>query len=98
LPDIFRVLLLMQFFICITFFYASSQNVAFIPSAEDDAFLKTLSAKYEDHYKNELASLPKENKKDFEEVYKMRWNNVKDVFDKSDSNARRKNVCCWGGI
>ena len=85
----------MQFFICITFFYASSQNVAFIPSAEDDAFLKTLSAKYEDHYKNELASLPKENKKDFEEVYKMRWNNVKDVFDKSNSNARRENVCCW---
>ena len=84
MPDIFRVLLLTHFFICIAFFSASSQNVAFIPSAEDDAFLKTLSAKYEDHYKNELASLPKENKKDFEEVYKLRWNNVKDVFDKKE--------------
>ena len=70
----------MQFFICITFFFASAQNAAFLPTAEDAAFLKTLSAKYEDHYKSELASLPKENRKDFEELYKMRWENVKGVF------------------
>jgi hypothetical protein len=74
----------MQFFICITFFFASAQNAAFLPTAEDAAFLKTLSAKYEDHYKSELASLPKENRKDFEELYKMRWDNVKGVFEKKE--------------
>jgi len=72
---------LIPFFIGITSLNASSQSVAFLPAAENEPFLKTLSAKYEAHYKDELASLPKENKKDFEEVYKLRWNNVKQVFD-----------------
>ena len=63
--------------------FASSQP-AFSPAAEDAAFLNTLSAKYEDHYKAELASLPKENKKDLEEVYKLRWDNVKEIFDKKE--------------
>jgi hypothetical protein len=66
---------------------------AFSPAAEDENFLKTLSAKYEDQYETELASLPKENKKDFEEIYKMRWDNVKDVFDDKEvytSSVARK--------
>jgi hypothetical protein len=84
LPKIFRISLLLQFFICTTFFFASAQNAAFLPAAEDAAFLKTLSAKYEGHYKNELAALPKENRKDFEELYKMRWDNVKGVFEKKE--------------
>ncbi len=74
----------MQFFICNTFLVASSQNAAFLPAVENAAFLKTLSAKYETHYKNELASLPKENKKDFEEVYKMRWDNIMKVFENKE--------------
>jgi hypothetical protein len=62
----------------------ASQNTAFVPVAENDIFLKSLCEKYEAHYNDELAALPKENKKDYEEVYKLRWNNVKEVFDNKE--------------
>ncbi|MEP6951754.1 MAG: M48 family metalloprotease [Ginsengibacter sp.] len=67
-----------------TAFLVASAQAVFSPVAEDAAFLKALSAKYEDHYRNELASLPKENKKDLEKVYKLRWDNVNEVFDKKE--------------
>ena len=70
---------LLIFSICI----AQNQPV-FSPAPEDASLLKTLAIKYEDHYKTELTSLPKENKKDFEEVYKQRWDNVRSVFDKKE--------------
>ena len=38
----------------------------------------------EAYYKAEVASLPKENRKDFEEVYRLRWDNVKEIFDKKE--------------
>lgn len=79
-----RHLLLAVFFIFITFAYALSQQVTFSAAAENDAVLKSLSVKYEDRYKAELALLPKENKKDFEEAYSQRWANIKEVFDKKE--------------
>ncbi|MEP6927143.1 MAG: M48 family metallopeptidase [Ginsengibacter sp.] len=81
-PCILHPLLLVLFFVFTTFLFASSQ--VFSPATENAAFFKALSTKYEDHYKDELSSLPKENKKDFEEVYKLRWENVKEVFDKKE--------------
>ena len=80
---VLRLLLFTQAFI-FTFCFALSAQPVFSPAPEDATFLKTLSTKYEDHYKAELASLPKENKKDFEEVYKQRWDNIKSVFDKKE--------------
>ncbi len=80
---VLRLLLFTQAFIFYFCFALSAQPV-FSPAPEDATFLKTLSTKYEDHYKAELASLPKENKKDFEEVYKQRWDNIKSVFDKKE--------------
>lgn len=80
--NISGLLLVIQLFIFTTCI-AQNQPV-FSPATDDAALLKSLAIKYEDHYKTELASLSKENKKDFEEVYKQRWDNVKNVFDKKE--------------
>lgn len=61
-----------------------SAQTVFSPAAENESFLKALSAKYEEDYKSELAELPKENRKDFEEAYGRRWDNIKEVFDRKE--------------
>jgi len=61
-----------------------AQSSAFEPAGEDASLLKTLSANGEKHYKEDLAALPSKNKKDFEEVYKLRWNNIKEKFDSKE--------------
>ncbi len=84
MASVFRLLLLTLIFSFNTFLFACSQQVVFYPAVENDAFLKTLFAKCEARYKDEIAALPKENKKDFEEAYKSRWDNVKEMFDKKE--------------
>jgi Zn-dependent protease with chaperone function len=76
--------LLLTLIFSFTAFLLTSAQPAFSPATEDATFLNTLSAKYESQYKDELASLPKENKKDLEEIYRLRWDNVKGVFDKKE--------------
>jgi Zn-dependent protease with chaperone function len=81
--SILRPLLLAMLFIFTAFLRASSQP-AFSPATEDVTFLKALLAKYDDRYTDELASLPKENKKDLEEAYQLRHDDVRKVFDKKE--------------
>lgn len=71
-------------FLVFTVFDCFSQQTAFTPAVEDEALLKTLWLNYEKLYNDELTSLPKENKKDFEALYKARWENVKEVFDRKE--------------
>ena len=62
----------------------NAQSQVFTPAAEDAAFLSNLLTKYEKIYKNDLVSLPSENKKDLEKVYQQRWENIKEKFDKKE--------------
>lgn len=63
---------------------AFGQVTTFSPATEDLAVLNTLLTKHEKIYKDYLTRLPSEHKKDFEEVYKQRWNNIKERFDNKE--------------
>jgi Zn-dependent protease with chaperone function len=70
-------------------FCISSQNIVaqphvFAPAPVDTSLLTNLSAKYEKQYKQDMSALPSTNKKDFEEVYKHRWDNIKEKFDSKE--------------
>ena len=82
MPKVLGLLLFTQLFI-FTICVAQSQP-AFLPATEDAILLKALTVKYEGQYKADLSSLPKENRKDFEEVYRQRWDNIKSVLDKKE--------------
>lgn len=63
---------------------AKGQASVFMPAAEDSVLLKKLYANYEARHLEELEMLPEKNKKDFEEVYKDRWEYIKKKFDKKE--------------
>ncbi|MDB5246103.1 MAG: peptidase family [Segetibacter sp.] len=63
---------------------AVSQTPVFIPAVPDVSLLNTLSKKFEKLYTEEVASVPTKNRKEFEEIYKERWDNVKEKFDKKE--------------
>lgn len=58
-----------------------AQNQTFSPSIENIEFLKAQLTKSEKTYEDEIVSLPPQNKKDLAELYKSRWENVKETFD-----------------
>ena len=82
MPKVLGSLLFTQLFI-FTICIAQNQP-AFSPADEDVILLKALTVKYQDHYKAGLSSLPTENRKDFEEVYKQRWDNIKSILNKKE--------------
>jgi Zn-dependent protease with chaperone function len=63
---------------------ACGQLPAFVPAEENNALLSTLSIKSEQLYKEDLAKLPAANRKDYEDIYKSRWDNIKNVFEKKE--------------
>jgi Zn-dependent protease with chaperone function len=63
---------------------ARAQGTDFSPVAEDIPLLTNLSGKYHQRFKEDLDKLPSKNKKDFQEVYTLRWENVKEKFDKQE--------------
>ena len=63
---------------------ARAQSSSFTPTAEDNNLLKKLTERYESSYKQSLSSLPPTNKGDFERIYKERWDNIKEKFDKKE--------------
>ena len=63
---------------------AQSQVKDFSPAAQDDLFLTNLSQKYLRQYKENLDKLPSKNRKDLEEAYQHRWENIKEKFDKKE--------------
>jgi Zn-dependent protease with chaperone function len=77
-PLIFFVFLLS---ICLP---SLAQHADFAPVAEDSSGLISLEGKYQQRYKEELASLPSRNRKDFLDAYARRWENVKSKFDRQE--------------
>ena len=61
-----------------------AQSEIFIPASENVEQLKSLSASFKQYYLAEIAALPLENKKDFLDKYKDRWENVKEKFDSKE--------------
>jgi Zn-dependent protease with chaperone function len=59
----------------------SAQQTVFSPAPQDSLKLAGLFIRYEQQYKSEIHSLPSPYKKDMEEVYKLRWNNIREKFD-----------------
>jgi predicted Zn-dependent protease len=76
--------MLMALLICKIASNTTAQSMAFSPAAEDKQLLSTLFTGYEQHYQDALSKLPKENKKDYEEIYQLRWNHIKEVFDSKE--------------
>src|SRR5687768_12118438 len=61
-----------------------AQSNPFSPQAPNEPQLKALAVQFEKEFKDELVALPSKNKKDFQEVYQLRWSNIKSKFDKGE--------------
>ncbi len=61
-----------------------AQPLTFEPVKQDSVQLASLISKFEKSYRQDIAALPSQNKKDLEEVYKMRWENIKEKFDNKE--------------
>jgi len=69
---------------CVCPLHSTAQQAGFVPNTEDDAFLQQLSLRYEQQYKQTLTGLPSANRKDYENLYKARWDNIKEKFTKKE--------------
>jgi len=78
-----RTLVLILFYLVIQYDPGYSQTI-FSPEPKDEQFLKSLASKYEKQYKERVAALPSSNKKDFEEVYTLRWKLIKEIFEEQE--------------
>ncbi len=75
------------FIIAITlsaFNWVFAQVEIFEPAHENAEQLNSLSAKFFQHYQEEIATLPSENRKGLVEKYKERWDNIKEKFDSKE--------------
>lgn len=79
-----RLLVLIALSGCALTNIAAAQSMVFSPAAEDKQLLSSLLTKYEQQYRNGLTKLPAEYKKDYEEIYHLRWDHIKEVFDKKE--------------
>ena len=75
------LLILFCLFACLSL---SAQVKDFYPAAQDDAYLSKLAAKLQAQYKANLNRLPSQNKQDLIEAYQLRWENIKEKFDKKE--------------
>ena len=62
----------------------SAQQKIFTPSIQNDSKLKSISGSLEKGYQQNIASLPSLNKKDLIKIYKQRWDNIQEKFDKKE--------------
>jgi Zn-dependent protease with chaperone function len=85
LPEIKRSVIRVFLFSCLlitgSLTASFAQPGAFTPVDVDPVVIKTLADQHEKVFRQELASLPTKNKKDYEEVYRLRWDNIKSKFD-----------------
>src|ERR1700761_331519 len=56
----------------------------FMPVKEDSVSLLQLSAGYAGQYKQDLGQLPREYRKDYEELYTDRWKNIEAKFERQE--------------
>jgi Zn-dependent protease with chaperone function len=62
----------------------SAQQPVFSPSPQDSFKLAVLLTGYEQQYKSDIQALPSLYKKDMQEVYKLRWNYIREKFDENE--------------
>lgn len=79
--NIFRLIFLTIVTFFLTVHVSPAQPKVFTPADADVVLLKTLFSKFERQYRQDIASLPQGNKKELEELYKLRWGNIKEKFD-----------------
>ncbi|MVT10308.1 M48 family metalloprotease [Chitinophaga tropicalis] len=60
------------------------QTPIFTPAKENTALFTSLLTESEKIYKAELAALPARGKKDYEEIYKLHWDAIKEVIGKKE--------------
>ena len=82
----FRIVLLLLIFAS----PAIAQQSPFSPANEDVSQLKKWYDTYEASFKRSLSSLPSTHKSDFEKIYKARWDNIKEKFDKKEIYTNAK--------
>jgi hypothetical protein len=58
-----------------------AQNAVFMPEEESPDFFLSMAKQYEQVYKLELSSLPRQYKPDFEKVYEQRWKYIRSKFE-----------------
>ena len=61
-----------------------AQVKIFVPAKEDVTFSKEVLTSLEKNYRQDIAQLPSENKKDLEKIYKERWNNIQEKLTDKD--------------
>ncbi len=79
-----RQVFLITAIICINFCTVFAQQAIFAPAIQNEAQLKIISASLEKTYQQDIALLPSENKKELEKIYKQRWDNIQEKFDKKE--------------
>ncbi|WP_276482772.1 M48 family metallopeptidase [Paraflavitalea pollutisoli] len=58
-----------------------AQNTVFAPLPSDDGILSQLYTRFEEQHKQQVTSLPKENREDYKKIYQARWDHIKAKFD-----------------
>lgn len=72
-------------FACMAIFNSTiGQNIIFTPTPDDVALLKNLSINVEKNYQQTLSGLPSKNKKEYGEIYKLRWENINEKFEEKE--------------
>jgi Zn-dependent protease with chaperone function len=70
--------------VLLSFQSGEAQMKDFSPVAPDEPYLSSLSDEYLHRYKESLEKLPSRNRKDLVEAYQLRWDNIKEKFDKKE--------------
>ena len=63
---------------------STAQTQVFTPVPQDSLQLESLKPIFEKVYQQEIANLPTGNRNDLTKLYKDRWDNVKEKFDKKE--------------
>ena len=72
------------FFATASFAMAGQAQSIFIPAAENTVFLEQEMSRYEKVYKERLAALPSNYKKDYQDIYTLRWKFIREKFDEKE--------------
>ncbi len=69
---------------CTSINLALAQQEVFTPAPNHTEQLDLLASKFQQAYLQDIAALPAENRKDLFDIYKERWENIKDKFDSKE--------------
>jgi Zn-dependent protease with chaperone function len=87
MPHPARLTLLKKIFLFLctaAFVIAGQAQSVFMPASENTVFLEQEIGRYEKIYKERLATLPSTNKKDYQDIYTLRWKFIREKFDEKE--------------